>query len=385
MEPSESKIRRAGRYIGMKGLDQHDIDFVLDTLAFASGAKTSIFLKEREREIADFIERFPLDRVPGRSNMMKAVRALKLYKAAKHYIEVYERYYLDIVVYLIGLMELPPIDAQGMALLLRLAGGDEDGEDNQTQMAMEIAASQGIDLKKMLEIARQLDETDAFQSPQGELTPDPNGEDIRVRSIKEMSELPRISQQSWGLPDSLLMYKAFTGDLDVRDPVTRHDKKQLLYMLVDGTGSMEGDPVSRAVGVAINALERVIKGEAEVYLRFFDGELREQEYHADTPEAARELLQVVTDPENYQGSWTRFIEPLRTASERVNDLVREGKFRFPEIVMVTDGAAQIPDVTDLNGTKLNAVQVGPRLVEGLAKLAEASGGVNIDATERSDN
>jgi hypothetical protein len=371
----------------MKGLDQHDIDFVLDTLAFASGAKTSIFLKEREREIADFIERFPLDRVPGRSNMMKAVRALKLYKAAKHYVEVYGRYYLDIVVYLIGFMELPPIDVQGMALLLRLAGGDEDGEDNQTQMAMEIAASQGIDLKEMLEIARQLDETDAFQSPQGELTPDPNGEDIRVRSIQELGELPRISQQSWGLPDSLLMYKAVSADLLVREPVTRHDKKQLLYMLVDGTGSMRGKPVNRAVGVSINALERVIKGEAEIYLRFFDTKLGEQEYHADSPETARELLQVVTDPKNYSGWDTNFVEPLRAASERVNELVRKGKFRLPEIVMVTDGEAPIPDVSELHDLKLNVVQVGEYgLVEDLAKLAEASGGVNIDATtERSDN
>jgi len=367
----------------MKGLDQNDIDFVLDVIAHDCGAKIPMkLLKEKERGVAEFIQRFPLDKVPGRSRMIKAVRTLKLYKLAKHYAEV-QYYYFDMIVWLINVVSnMPCIDAPGMELLLRLAGGDEEGEDNQNQLAMEIAAAQGIDLQEMLRIARQLDETDAFQSPQGDLTPDPNGEDIRVRSIQEMSELPRISQQSWGLPEDLLMYKAVTGDLLVREPVTRHDKKQLLYMLVDGTGSMEGEPVSRAVGVAINALERVIKGEAEVYLRFFDGELREQEYHADTPEAARELLQVVTDPANYQGSWTRFAEPLRIASERVNELVREGKFRFPEIVMVTDGAATIPDVSELNGTKLNTVQVGPRLVEDLAKLAEASGGVNIDATSK---
>jgi hypothetical protein len=382
-DPPDSKIRRAARYIGMKNLDQNDLDFVRDVLAHNCGEKTAMkFLKKKEREIAEFIERFPLNQVPGRSRMIKAVRTLKLYKLAKHYAEM-QYYYIDMAVWLFQVMNnMSRIDAQGMELLLRLAGGDEEGEDNQTQLAMEIAAAQGIDLQEMLRIARQLDETDAFQSPQGELTPDPNGEDIRVRSIEEMGELPRISQQSWALPDSLLMYRALTGDLSVREPVTRHDKRQLLYMLLDGTGSMKGEPVSRAVGVAINALERVIKGEAEVYLRFFDGNLREQEYHADSPETARELLQVVTDPANYQGSWTDFVGPLCTASERVNDLVREGKFRFPEIVMVTDGAAPIPDESDLNGTKLNTVQVGRNVVEGLAKLAEASGGINIDATSK---
>jgi len=395
-EPSKARILRAARSNGMKNLEQDDIDFVLDVMTYSIDKQKLVsprFMNDEEKERASFIQYFPINRVSGGSLLTKAIRTLKLYKLAKHYAEVYrlfqkyhqydEYYRFELVVWLVGMLDkMPKINSSGMVLLLTLAGGDEAGEEDHTQLAMEIAAAQDIDLQEMLRIARQLDETDAFQSPQGELTPDPNGEDIRVRPIEQMSELPRISQQSWGLPDDLLYYKAAVGDLLVREPVTRHDKKQLLYMLLDGTLSMEGEPVSRGVGVAINALERVIKGEAEVYLRFFDGKLREQEYHADTPEAARELLQVVTDPANYQGSWTNFIDPLRTASERVNELVREGKFRFPEIVMVTDGEAEIPDVSQLNGIKLNAVQVGPRVVEDLAELAEASGGINIDATSK---
>jgi hypothetical protein len=376
----------------MNDFAQDDIDFVLDLFANACGVKpnSSAFMNDEERERVRFIQRFPINQVPGRDIVTKAVRTVKLFKLAKHYEYLYYQYSygFDLLAWLIGVMDkMPRIDVSGMALLLCLAGGDEDGEDNGTQLGLEIAASQGIDLEEMLRIARQLDETQAFQSPQGELTPDFNGEDVTVRTMEELGELPRVSQQFWGLPSVYGDYKLVTGDLDVRQPVTRHDKKQLLYMLVDGTGSMRGTPINRAVGVVINALERVIKGEAEVYLRFFDTRLGEQEYHADSPETARELLKVVTDPANYSGGGTNFVEPLRVATDRVNDLVRQGKFRLPEIVMVTDGAAPIPSVSDLRDLKLNVVQVGEYgLVENLAKLAEASGGVNIDATtKRSEN
>jgi hypothetical protein len=368
----------------MDDLGEDEINFVLDLIAHHCGGKRPLsVLTKIEMERIDFIKRFPLDEVPGNNPVTKAVRALKLLYLA----EQYSRYvYInDLIAWMI--MKLSKqLDDSDLSQLLSLAGGSGAGEEEKQQLAAEIEV-QGVDVSELLRIARQLERTAEFQSPQGEFVPDPNGEDVNIRSIQGMNELSRVNQLAWALPEDVRFLKVFQEELLVREPVTRRDKKQLRYLMVDCSGSMSGSsddrggPVGRAAGVVLDSIQRVIEGKAEVYLRFFDTRLGADEYHADSPESARELMKVVTDPSNYGGG-TSFVAPIREASERANELVREGRFHSPEVIMVTDGEGTVPDVSDLGGLKLHTVQVGEDLVPELAQLANASGGTNIDATKQ---
>jgi uncharacterized protein with von Willebrand factor type A (vWA) domain len=117
-----------------------------------------------------------------------------------------------------------------------------------------------------------------------------------------------------------LFAKVDQKELSVREPVSTRDKKQLRYLMVDCSDSMygwesdKGGPIGRAAGVVLDSIQQVIEGKAEVYLRFFDTQLGEVEYHADSPESARELMKAVTDPSNYGGG-TQFVKPISDASE----------------------------------------------------------------------
>ena len=52
-----------------------------------------------------------------------------------------------------------------------------------------------------------------------------------------------------------------------------------------------------------------------------------------------------------------------------------GVFRSPELMLVTDGDARVPELSVLKGVTMHAVQVGVDNIEKLAELASASGGI----------
>mgnify|MGYP001557783155 CR=1 FL=1 len=166
----------------------------------------------------------------------------------------------------------------------------------------------------------------------------------------------------------------------MRDPRTRRAQKQLLFMVVDGSASMLDDGflgASRAAGIVMNRLQAVINGEAELYLRFFDGALREQEFHADSPASARELMRIISDPTQYLGDWTEFAGTLKAAGQRAEEILKARGLRDPEIVLVTDGEAYVPSLSVLGGKRLLVFQVGEEENIALSKLARRSGGVGV--------
>ena len=85
-------------------------------------------------------------------------------------------------------------------------------------------------------------------------------------------------------------------------------------------------------------------------------------------------MRVVADLSQYRGG-TNFSEALAGTSNRVLELMDHGVFRSPELMLVTDGDARVPELSVLKGVMMHAVQVGVDNVEKLAELANASGGI----------
>ncbi|HYG84030.1 MAG TPA: hypothetical protein VD907_04065 [Verrucomicrobiae bacterium] len=332
-----------------------------------------------QHQLYDALVEVDLNQLPGYNKPTQAVRLLWLFRAMQR---LWVLRILQIAVELSFIEALAgafkKIDAlseQDIEMLEAFVGGNEPNEEA-LLLGLELTMS-GLQVDEMLRIGRKLSELSELHG-QSKLTPDPNGEEVVLRDIKELSELGRAAQAAWALPKQLRIQRAVSGELPVRESRTRRTQKQLLFMVVDGSRSMLHDGrlgASRAAGIVMNRLRAVIDGDAELYLRFFDGALREEEFHADSPESARELMRIVSDPAQYMGYTTEFTGTLTAASKRSEEIVGDRDLRDPEIVFITDGQATVPSLSVVNGKLLHAFQVGVSENSDLTNLARQSGGI----------
>lgn len=232
---------------------------------------------------------------------------------------------------------------------------------------------------ELLRVSRHLDKLSPMRvAKSNKLEADPEGDERRWRPIRNLGELHKIPQSEWALPKSYRMYRALTGQTPVRERCVRTEKRQLLYILIDCSGSMgNGERIAKAGGVLLNRLKAVVAGEAEVYFRFFDGSPR-QEHHAATPEEAKALMTQVMSRGNYSGGSTDIRAAVQAAATRINELITSGEQLYrPEICLVSDGEAAVPNREDLGGARLHVFNVECAQQE-LVELARSTGGVGID-------
>lgn len=259
------------------------------------------------------------------------------------------------------------------------SGEKNGGDDGLQKMKLAEDMLRGKDL--MLQISRNLDKLTRMQVRRSKKQePDPAGEEIRQRPIAHLGELNKITKSSWAMRQAspaYFMYQAVTGALPVRERVTTIEKKQLLYIIIDCSGSMgSGQRIFKAGGILMNRLKAVIEGEAELFVRLFDTSLK-QEYHAGTPAEAIELIKHFTE-KNYSGGSTDISGCARAAQSRIDEIVAEGAHYRPELVVITDGDDKINLTTkDFAGTKVHAFVV-EKSNSPLTDLAVKTGGVGIN-------
>lgn len=241
----------------------------------------------------------------------------------------------------------------------------------------------GSNKRAMLDISRKLDEFAKLQAHrQVREEPDPAGEEIRQRPIKSLSELPKVSKTAWAMRQEApthFLYKAVSGQLQVRERITRNERKQAIFILLDGSGSMDsGKRHWKATGVVMNRLKAVLSGDAEVWLSVFDTKLGKVQ-HAGTPAEARELIKKFAD-NNYSGGGTDITESVKAAHTFMETEIKKGAALYrPEIVVLTDEDTSVSGLrkTDIPGTRVHgfAMEVSnPSLVA----FAKSTGGVGID-------
>lgn len=259
------------------------------------------------------------------------------------------------------------------------AGKDNGGDDGLQKMKLAEDMLRGKDL--MLKISRNLDKLTRMQVRRSKKQePDPAGEEIRQRPIAHLGELNKITKSSWATRQaspSYFMYQAITGALPIRERVTTIEKKQLLYIIIDCSGSMgSGQRIFKAGGILMNRLKAVIEGEAELFVRLFDTSLKE-EHHASSPSEAKELIRHFTE-KNYSGGSTDISGCVRAAKSRIEEIIAQGATYRPELVIITDGDDKISLTTkELTGIKTHAFVV-ECANKNLTDLAVATGGVGIN-------
>jgi uncharacterized protein with von Willebrand factor type A (vWA) domain len=248
--------------------------------------------------------------------------------------------------------------------------------------AMHLADAQ---LAEVIRISRKMKSFSKLKTSKiQEFTPDVEGNQVRNRAMKNYGEFARIKSEQYTqkvtIP-KIFNYRAATNQYMIRERGIFHEKKQLLYVLVDCSGSMAeggGSRINMAAGILVNRLMAVAKGDATVYWRFFDTTAHACTF-VDSKEKAQKSISKIIEHENYDGGGTNFDAALCSAVEHIESLRESVKFSKPEIFMVTDGGCSCSvKLKDLKGIKLHAGVVSSEYSNDLFNLVSASGGAYID-------
>lgn len=193
--------------------------------------------------------------------------------------------------------------------------------------------------KKIFELSRKLEGLARIQLRRCKaFEVDPAGQKRRVRQMRSASELHKAVPQVWALralaPTNFL-YKLATNQLLVSERGEMLTKKQVVYILMDGSGSMSNAQVKTAA-VALHVVEAAYRGDAEVYLSVFDTHLRPPTLATDK-ESAKALMRQVKD-HGFSGGGTDISTCIRHAHEVMSARIKDGEaLHRPEIVVLTDG------------------------------------------------
>ena len=269
-----------------------------------------------------------------------------------------------------------------------MSGTDDDDKDSnnparlqdaKAMRKMKVAEKMDAGDSIIMEVARHLKEFSKLKSKiEIKFHKDLEGETVTYRPMENLGEIGRLRQSDWSMyaqAPSLFKYKALTGSLRVRERGNFTHYKQLLYMIIDCSGSMGGERYYKAGGVLMNRLKAVVKGEAELIWRLFDDRAYEEHY-AKTVEDAYASLDFMRNKGNFNGGGTNFDVALQAAARSINANVEQHGYIKPEIMIVTDGDGRTNfKKNDLKGCVVHAVCVCQARNSSLLRLTQETGGI----------
>lgn len=261
--------------------------------------------------------------------------------------------------------------------------GRQENGSNESLNRLKVAEDLMAGKQEILDISRNLDKLSKMQvHRQKKVEADPDGAEIQTRPLKGLSELARVSKTAWATRQqsgTYFLYQAVSGQLQVRERVTRQDRKQVIFILVDGSGSMRsGHRHYKASGVVMNRIKAVIAGDAEVYLAVFDDRMYDP-YHAATPEEAKVLMKKFMG-KNFSGGCTDIAAAIKAAYDFIQEEMknRDDIYR-PEIVVLTDDDSSVSRLkkSDIPGAKVHGFAMETRN-RSLVDFCKSTGGIGID-------
>jgi Mg-chelatase subunit ChlD len=253
-------------------------------------------------------------------------------------------------------------------------GGNPNDETAGVEIALDMLTGKAV-MEKIARNLNQLSRMTIGRSHKRE--PDFNGNVLDPRTMQEVNQLPRMATSEWAYNKKYRNYRILSQTARMYEPCVQIEKKQLIYNIVDRSGSMGGIRTWIAGGCIMRGLQAVYKGDAELYLRFFDTKLK-AEWHADTPQKAKEVMQTMLKS-NHAGGGTSIAPCARGAVARIKELMAQNpKMAKPELLIVSDGDDNTQNLTpdDFPGIKMHAVIIHGT-DEHLCRLARLTGGVGI--------
>jgi len=216
-------------------------------------------------------------------------------------------------------------------------------------------------------VARKKEITDIYKVEQ-EITsvPYPNNE-MDIKTIDNPMEILKTIPTQYAYDDDIFMNKLVKKELLIRDYQSRNLKKQVLYLLIDVSGSMDGSRNIYASGVGLAFVRQAVNEGATYFLRFFDDYPKDL-YTAKTKDEAKKLCNLLIK-QPYSGGGTNIQRAILTA---ISDITKSpDKFEKAEIMVITDGADNVSiDKSELKGVKVHSTVINGKN-SGLQKISDS--------------
>jgi uncharacterized protein with von Willebrand factor type A (vWA) domain len=234
---------------------------------------------------------------------------------------------------------------------------------------------------EILQVSQKLECIKNMQVGRGiKIFADRKGKEIRRRPIRSYQELPLIGQGAWGIYQkqrTLFWQKMANKEFLIRERISRSEKKQLLYLLLDSSGSLVGRGSRLVSGIAFNRLQAVKRNEAICYISFYDFE-KYPAMRASTPEEAEDCFQKVHS--HKYGGGTRTSVALKEAITEIRQLETSLNVERPDLLLVTDNDEEaLEDISSIDciGIKVHGICILSHNAS-LTQLAAETRGVLIE-------
>lgn len=209
---------------------------------------------------------------------------------------------------------------------------------------------------------------------------DPEGKITEYRRMKSYDELRKIRKRRWAefkFQKDLFWLKLANKEFDIRERLTKECKKQIVFLLIDSSGSMNsGERFQKALGVLLNRIKAVKRKEAEVYFALFDTKIHEIHEVINEEDCEKALALIKKKP---SGGGTYTDRAIKAAIEFINNKLERKDLLKPELIVITDEDGSVSNITknNLNNVKIHGITVTDYGNQYLKKLAESNQGMYL--------
>jgi uncharacterized protein with von Willebrand factor type A (vWA) domain len=199
-------------------------------------------------------------------------------------------------------------------------------------------------------------------------------DEMTIKNIEDSNELLRVLPTEFIHDDDVFMQKFVKKELQIKDYQARRLKRQVLYLLIDVSGSMRGSRNVYASGVALAFVRQAVTEGSTYFLRFFDHGIKQLNTVTNEKEAEKMMDTLIRQP--YSGGGTSISNALRTA---VKDITSDPEgFEKAEIMLITDGE----DSVDLSKKDLKKIRLHSTVIEGNNRDLEELSNSYVELRER---
>jgi len=190
---------------------------------------------------------------------------------------------------------------------------------------------------------------------------------FRMETVNEVTKVRKSQMMMENFDDKLVR-----KELNINTKVKPETKKQILYMLLDDSGSMGNISKQTYVrAVLLNRLEAVVEGNAELKFALYESQRYEFSDVKSTKDAQNLYKKISVRRPNGGGTYIGHI-----LQETINEIHADTVtgYHDPEIMIVCDGDDHVdPDQLDYKDVRINVVLLGTEN-KGLKKVAEDTDG-----------
>lgn len=353
--------------------------------------------------VRDFVESFPLHRMPGATALEKAMGLMKLLEkqgitpsgfmvSNDDQQEAEGASEAQISALTSGTLDPAEQILKALDVLESLSEAEKElcsdmGYDNSALNALEIVEilMSGSTLRRILEVNRSLDAVPQLSIRKTRQTVrDASGDHVRQRRIAGVHEIGQLSPkqlaESAYLPEEFFLLKVLQGQYAVEENYRIENKKQVIFILLDVSGSVLNSPAALAVmcGIVMNRLKAVVSDDAIVYLGVFNTVLKILG-KAETPDEAKKLMKRFRKMD-FLGGGTNIGAGIRAAHGHIEKVVQQSPDLIrPQIVVLTDDDPSTGSIkpADIPGTVVNGFAFQNKNAS-LVNLCRLTGGVAFE-------